>query len=66
MNYLKLNTIISRRLFDPSKEEDQQELKFFLTTGKWKNKCPFYAEFPWENIPEMCKEKFTMYQLSKI
>lgn len=66
MRYSKLNAFVERRLFDPSKKEDQLELKFFLQHGKWKNRCPFYSEYPWEDIPAMCKDKFTAYQLSKI
>lgn len=66
MRYSKLNALIDRRIFDPAKRQDQIELKFYMSTGKWKNGCPFYAEYPWEDIPAMCKDKYTSYQLAKI
>ena len=55
-----------RRAFNPSRLEDQLELKFFLTQGKWKNGCPFLIEYPYEDIPTMCKEKWALYSLSLI
>lgn len=63
MQYHKLTAFNVRRLFDPSKKEDVQELKYFLANSKWKTLCPFYLEDPWDNIPVMCKEKFTRYTL---
>lgn len=54
-----------RRPFDPSKDEDQMELKYFLENRKWKNGCPFEIEYPWEDIPAMCKEKYALYKLQE-
>jgi hypothetical protein len=55
-----------RRTFDPSKQEDQLELKFFLENRRWKNGCPFEIEYPWEDIPAMCKEKYALYKLQEV
>ena len=55
-----------RRIFDPTKREDQMELKHFIKNGAWKAKCPFYEEFPWDDIPAMCKHKYSEYMLAKV
>jgi hypothetical protein len=55
-----------RRAFDPAKVEDQMELKFFLENRRWKNGCPFEIEYPWEDIPAMCKEKYALYKLQEV
>jgi hypothetical protein len=66
MRYTKLTGVIDRRLFDPTKKEDLLELKYFMINGKWKKGCPFYQEYPWEDIPAMCKDKYTAHQLAKL
>lgn len=66
MRYSKLNAVTERRIFDPAKRNDQLELKFYIINGRWQGKCPFYAEYPWEDIPAMCKDKYTAYQLSRL
>lgn len=66
MRYTKLTGIIDRRLFDPTKKADLLELKYFMKNNKWKSGCPFYQEYPWEDIPAMCKDKYTSYQLDKL
>lgn len=65
MRYSTLNNFHQRRRFDPSKKEDCDELKYFLEHRRWKNICPFYAEYPWEDIPGMCKDRYSSYMLSK-
>ncbi len=55
-----------RRIFDPTDRVDQLELKHFVKNGFWKNGCPFYEEFPWDDIPAMCKHKYAEYMLSKL
>lgn len=67
MRYTKLTDFHKeRRLFDPKKKQDLQELKHLLFNGKWKNGCPFYLEDPWDDVVSMCKHKFTVAQLEKI
>lgn len=64
--YSSLTTFHVRRKFDPSKKEDLRELKFFIENDKWRNNCPFLIEYPWEEIPAMCMEKYAAYMLAKI
>ena len=66
MSYSKLNNFHERRLFDPNKKSDLLELKFYLENSKWRNGCPFYVEYPWEDIPAMCKDKYALHMLSKL
>lgn len=66
MRFSKLNNFNPRRLFDPTKKADLLELKFYLVNNKWRNGCPFYVEYPWEDIPAMCKDKYAVHMLSKI
>lgn len=65
MRYTKLDTFHVRRKFNPSKKEDLNELTFFVKNKKWKGVCPFYLEYPWEDIPTMCKDKYSEFMLSK-
>lgn len=64
MRYSLLNDVTSRRLFDPSKEQDLQELKHYVETNQWINGCPFYLEENWDNIPAMCMQKYARHMLS--
>lgn len=64
--YFKLQYRTVRRRFDPSNQNDLLELKYFLENRKWKDGCPFLVEFPWEDIPAMCKDKYATYMLSQI
>jgi hypothetical protein len=66
MRYSKLNNFHVRRLFDPTNKDDLLELKYFLENNKWRNGCPFYVEYPWEDIPAMCKDKYATHMLSKM
>ena len=54
-----------RRFFDPKKKEDLKELSYFLKNNRWKTGCPFFIEWPYENIIVMCQEKYTRYMLTK-
>ena len=66
MRFTKLTAFHSRRVFDPSAKEDVLELKYFLQNNKWRSICPFYIEYPWEDIPAMCKDKYSQHMLSQI
>ena len=57
-------SITPRRIFNPESYEDITELKYFLDNRRWKGTCPFYIEDPWEDIPSMCKDKFTRYMIN--
>jgi hypothetical protein len=66
MRYSKLTIVNDRRIFDPKRKEDLIELKYFLDNDKWKKGCPFYLEEAWDNIPSMCKDKYTRLMLKSI
>ena len=66
MHYTKLTGLNDRRLFDASRKEDLHELKYFLENDKWEKGCPFYLEDPFEDIPSMCKDKFTRLMLETV
>ena len=53
MRYSVLNKVSERRIFDPKNKKDLRELKHYMEKAKWKNGCPFYLEYPWEEIPIM-------------
>lgn len=66
MRYSKLLHNKPRREFNPSNKNDLKELKYFVANKQWRDGCPFYAEYPWEDIPAMCLEKYASYSLSKL
>ena len=66
MRYSLLNAVGERRLFDPTRDEDLQELKHYIDTNQWIGSCPFYLEEYWDNIPAMCMHKYAKHMLSKM
>ena len=53
-------TINQRRIFNPSNKEDLKLVRNFLNTNRWGSSgCPFYLEWPFEDIPYMLKTKIT-------
>lgn len=66
MRFSKLLHTYQRREFDPSRYEDLVELKFFIENKHWKTVCPFFSEYPWEDIPAMCMEKYAKYSLNEL
>lgn len=66
MIFSKFETFKKRRIFNPAKKNDLLELKFFLENNQWRNGCPFYLEFPYEDIPTMCKDMYSRYMLKKL
>lgn len=64
MRYSILNSINSRRRFDPTSEQDLLELKHYLDTNQWIGPCPFFLEEDWDNIPVMCMHKYAKHMLS--
>lgn len=55
-----------RRRFDPSSKDDLKEFSYFKTQGKWRGSCPFYLEWPFQDISTMCNSKYADYMLKKI
>jgi hypothetical protein len=66
MRYSKLIHHRHRRIFDPSSKQDLLELKHFIENKHWKNGCPFFVEYPWEDIPAMCKDKYASHMLAHL
>ena len=64
--YTRLTGLSQRRRFNPAASEDIKELSYFLKNSKWKNGCPFYLEWPYNDIVSMCKTKFTEHSLAKV
>jgi hypothetical protein len=58
-------TFSPRREFNPARNEDLIELKYFKDKGKWKSGCPFYLEDPFIDVPAMCASKFTDFMLER-
>lgn len=65
MSFTKPRLNFVRETFDPKNKRHQRELRYFLENRTWKTSCPFYLEFPYDNIPAMCQEKFALHALSK-
>ena len=66
MRHSLLNSVNSRRLFDPTRHEDLAELKHYIDTNQWIGSCPFYLEEYWDNIPAMCMHKYAQYMLKDL
>jgi hypothetical protein len=66
VRYSKLTRFAERRLFNPADKKDLMELKYFLKHNKWKQGCPFYLEYPWEEIPAMCQHKYSLHMLNQL
>lgn len=47
----------AKRAFDPNNKVDLSEYSFFLTNSKWKERCPFWLEWPYQSVPSMIKDK---------
>lgn len=55
-----------RHQFDPSNKQDLVELAYFINNGRWKNGCPFYLEWPYQDIVAMCQSKYTEHMCAMI
>ena len=61
---LIMERILVRRRFNPENKVDIASVKSFFETYKWGAMgCPFVLEVPWENIPDMLKDKITRKHL---
>lgn len=54
----------SRVQFDPANADHLQELRFFMTNGKWQSGCPFLLEHPYLEIPAMCYRRLAEHTLA--
>ena len=66
-NKLQTWNINQRRSFEPSSKDDLKLVRKFLHNTQWGPEgCPFYLEWPYEDIPYMLKTKITEYYLKGI
>ena len=66
-NWTRLNDVVTtRRRFDPANSADLKELAFFKKNRTWRNTCPFYVEWPFQDVVTMCQTKYTEYMLRKL
>jgi hypothetical protein len=57
---------LRRRKFDPANKTDLYELAYFKQNKKWRTSCPFYLEWPFEDVITMCHTKYTDHMLNKL
>jgi hypothetical protein len=63
-NKIQNFTIYQRHQFEPSSKDDMRLAKRFFNSMRWgENGCPFFLEWPYEDIPYMLKTKITEYHL---
>jgi hypothetical protein len=55
-----------RRRFNPADTKDLKELSYFKKHGTWKSGCPFYIEWPFNDVVSMCYSKYTDFMLAKL
>lgn len=61
---LMMERILVRSRFDVTNKAHMDMAKKFFETYRWgPTGCPFIQEVPWENIPDMLKDKITKYHL---
>jgi hypothetical protein len=66
MTWCKLDDhAVQRRKFNPSDSNDLKELTYFKQNGRWKSSCPFFLEWPYQDIVSMCQERYTNFMLLK-
>lgn len=68
-NYMlqtKILTAVTRSSFDPTNVDHLKEFKYFVENRRWRNKCIFILEYPWQDIPTMCYEKYAKETLKAI
>lgn len=59
-----IERITARRRFDVFNKKDMEMAKSFFQTYRWGSMgCPYILEVPWENIPDMIKDKITKHHL---
>lgn len=66
-NWTKLSDFANRRhRFDPSNQNDLKEFSYFKKHSKWRDTCPFFLEWPFQDISTMCNAKYSDFMLTKL
>ena len=55
-----------RRRFDPNSKDDLKEFSYFKKHNRWRESCPFFLEWPYQDIATMCNAKYADFMLIKI
>lgn len=58
--------VYNKRFFDPSSSADLELARDFLKTGHWPEGCPFVADWPYTNIPDLIKTEIVKHYLDRI
>jgi hypothetical protein len=56
----------ARHKFNPSDKNDLKEFSYFKKNGKWRNTCPFFLEWPFQDVSTMCNAKYADYMLKAL
>jgi len=56
----------SRHKFNPIDKNDLKEFSYFKKNGKWRDTCPFFLEWPFQDISTMCNAKYADYMLKSL
>jgi hypothetical protein len=51
---------MSKTVFDVDNKVHLKEVGYFMKYNKWRNRCPFFLEHPYTNVPAMIKDKLAM------
>lgn len=52
-----------KREFDAGKKEDLAEYKYFLQKQSWRDGCPFYLDWPFNNMISMIESKIVRHHI---
>jgi len=59
-------SVYPKRIFNPESPEDLKVFENFTNQLAWHGPCPFYLEWPYEEIPAMIKDKILQKHLGQI
>lgn len=59
-------SVYPKHNFDPTSQEDLKIFEKFTNELAWNGPCPFYLEWPYEEIPAMIKDKILRQHLGQI
>lgn len=58
--------VYPKRVFDPKNPEDLKVFQRFLKEMTWDGPCPFYLEWPYEEIPAMIKDRILNHHIGDL
>ena len=63
LNKMQQEFLSRKSSFEPNNKEHMEEFRFFLKNSRWRSGCPFFLEWPHENVPDMIKDKIVRNML---